>query len=139
MLHIAGMTGMLAIAIVKLEILRQINGDRAFPVAARQLLLITHRVIAVHQTITGIMVAGSLANDINNVLVKIKVHAQFGISGLRGRSLFLRILAVEDGVRRKRGGEICLRSVGFICVPTVKLVTVLFRSGRNMCCYSDGN
>ena len=81
MIHIAGMTGMLAIAIVKLEILRQINGDRAFPVAVRQLILITHRVIVVHQTITGIMVVGSLANDIDNVLAKVKVIAHFGIIG----------------------------------------------------------
>ena len=80
MLHIAGMAGMLAI--VKLEILRQINGDRAFPVVAvLQLLLITHRVIAVLQTIAGIVGAGSLANDIDNVLAKVKVHAHFGISG----------------------------------------------------------
>ena len=79
MLHIAGMTGILAI--VKLEILRQINGDLALPFVLRQLRLITHRVIAVHQTITVIMGVGSLANDINNVLLKFKVHAQFGIIG----------------------------------------------------------
>ena len=130
MIHIAGMTGMPAI--VKLEILRQINGDLALPVAVRQLRLITHRVIAVLQTIAVIMGVGSLANDINNVLLIFKVHVQFGISGLGGRSLFLRILAVEGGVLCKRGAEICLLSAGFICVPTVKLVTVLFRSGRNL-------
>ena len=79
MLLIAGMTGMLAI--VKRKILIQVNGDLALPFVVRQLLLIAHRVIAVHQTITVIMVVGSLANDIDNVLAKVKVIAHFGISG----------------------------------------------------------
>ena len=79
MLHIAGMTGMLVT--VKLKILRQINGDLALPFVLRQLRLITHRVIAIHQTITVIMGVVSLANDINNVLLKFKVHAQFWIIG----------------------------------------------------------
>ena len=79
MLLIAGMTGMLAI--VKRKILIQVNGDLALPVAVLQLLPITHRVIVVHQTIAVIVVAGGLAKDIDNVFVKIKVIAHFGIIG----------------------------------------------------------
>ena len=147
MIHIAGMTGMLAIAIVKLEILRQINGDRAFPVAVRQLILITHRVIAVHQTITGIMVVGSLANNINNVLVKYKVLAQFGISGLNRGILFPHSIqssrpsiAILDNIIAKLrygtcGGSFCAVTVInrvrlIICLPALE--NIAFAGGNGV-------
>ena len=123
MIHIAGMTGMLAI--VKRKILIQVNGDLALPLAVRQLLLITHTVIAVLQTIAVIVRVGSLANDLDNVLAKVKVLAHFGIIR-RNRSLLLpnRVQRGGSGHNDGSAGLLAGCSSTLVGVPTQEGIAI---------------
>ena len=129
MIHIAGMTGMLAI--VKRKIPIQVNGDLALPFAVRQLLLITHTVIAVLQTIAVIVRVGSLANDLDNVLAKVKVLAHFGIIR-RNRSLLLPNRIQRGGVihNDRVAGLLAGRSSILVGVPTQEVIALTSRRLR---------
>ena len=132
MIHIAGMTGMLAI--VKRKIPIQVNGDLALPVAVRQLLLITHTVIAVLQTIAVIVRVGSLANDLDNVLAKVKVLAHFGIIR-RNRSLLLPNRIQRGGIivvihNDRVAGLLAGRSSILVGVPTQEVIALTSRRLR---------
>ena len=132
MIHIAVMTGMLAI--VKRKIPIQVNGDLALPFAVRHLLLITHTVIAVLQTIAVIVRVGSLANALDNVLAKVKVLAHFGIIR-RNRSLLLPNRIQRGGIivvihNDRVAGLLAGRSSILVGVPTQEVIALTSRRLR---------